>query len=356
MIPDSVRIDVLSRAADLRVLVPEWSALYERDLRATPYSDPNLLLPFHAMFVPHVQPRVIVARSADGALRGVLPLGVERQRVGPIFLRKLQSLIGWHAVFPDAVVDAERATEVLPALARALDSLPSESLALTRVREDAWLLDASVGFLEHIPRLQHEAGEPAPRVALQPDRPLLVGPDGVEARRTLRRLEERGTLRIGWEDAGMTGREAAAEFVAMHGRLKAYQKQTRTFAFGTATRDFPDWLVGESLAGRAGLFTVRLNGRMLGGSVILRAKAKSYSYRLAWELDFAKYGVGVLLFTHAMAECRAAGDTAFELGPGREPYKNKWRPSIHHLTTLRFTRPTWRTSTANAWLRARGPV
>ena len=333
--------------------MPEWFALYQRDLRATPYSDPNLLLPFHAMFVPHVQPRVIVARGADGTLRGVLPLGLERRRVGPIFLRKLQSLISWHAVFPDAVVDAERAAEVLPALARALDSLPWDELAMTRVREDAWLLDSRLGFLEHIPQLRRDAGEPAPQVALQPDCPLLLGHDGKELRRTLRRLEELGTLRIGWEDAGIAGREATAEFVAMHGRLKAYQQQTRTFTFGTATRDFPDWLADESGFGRAGLFTVRLNGRMLAGCVVLRAKTRACAYRAAWELDVAKYGVGVLLVTEVMAACRAAGDITFELGPGREPFKNKWQPSIHHLTTLRCTRPTWRRRAANAWLRAR---
>jgi CelD/BcsL family acetyltransferase involved in cellulose biosynthesis len=351
---ESIRVDVLSRAADLRALLPEWSALYERDPRATPFSDPNLLLPFHAMFVPHVQPRVIIARSADGALRGVLPLGVEYQRVGPIFLRKLQSLISWHAVFPDAVVDAERAAEVLPALARALNSLPWESMVVTRVREDAWLLDSSLGFLEHIPQRQREAGEPAPQVALQPDRPLLPGRDGRELRRTLRRLEELGTMRIGWEAAGTAGREATVEFVAMHGRLKTYQRQTRTFTFGTATRDFPDWLADESGFDRAGLFTLRLNGRMLAGCVVLRAKARACPYRAAWELDVAKYGVGVLLLTELMAACRAAGDLTFELGPGREPYKNKWQPSIHQLTTLRCTRPTWRRRATNAWLRARG--
>jgi CelD/BcsL family acetyltransferase involved in cellulose biosynthesis len=352
----SITIDRCSGFHALKELEARWTALHALDPRAGAWTHPSLLIGFHRMFRPGGEPLVLAALDSGGVLRGVLPLSIQSRRVGPVMVRRAQPFAAWHSCFTDAVIDPDHGATVLPALARALDSVPWDELAMTRVREDAWLLDSSLGFLEHIPQLQREAGEPAWRVTLQPDRPMLVGHDGRELRRTLRRLEERGTLRIGWEAAGNTGREATAEFVAMHGRLKAYQQQTRTFTFGTATRDFPDWLAEESGFGRAGLFTVRLNGRMLAGCVILRAKAQSCSYRSAWELDVAKYGVGVLLLTEVMAACRAAGDITFDLGPGREPYKNKWQPSIHHLTTLRISRPTWRSRAANAWLRARGLV
>ena len=350
----SIRVSVVASVGGLDAIQDEWVTLYDHDPAATSWSDPRLLLPFHRMFVPRIRPRVLVARSADGVLRGVLALGIERRRAGPVFTRQVQSLISWHAVFPDAVVDPDHAADVLPALARALAALPAESLSLRRMREDARLLDARLGFLDHSPGMVRELGEPVSHVNLQADRPFLSGRDGAEARRTLRRLEEHGEVRIGWEDRGMPGRDATVEFVAMHGRLKSYQAQTRTFAFGTAAAAFPDWLVAESHAGRARLFTIRSNGRMLGGVVILRAKGVSYTYRAAWEPEFAKYGLGILLLTHAMTECRAAGDLGFDLGPGEEAYKSKWQPTVHQSVTLRFNRPTWRNLTANAWLRVRG--
>jgi CelD/BcsL family acetyltransferase involved in cellulose biosynthesis len=350
----SIIIERRSGLHALKELEACWTALHALDPRAGAWTHPSLLIGFHRMFRPGGEPFVLAAHDEGGVLRGVLPLSIESKRVGPVMVRWAQPLASWHSCFNDAVIDPDHAAAVLPALARALDSVRWDELAMTRVREDAWLLDSSLGFLEHIPQLRREAGEPAPRVALQPTGPLLVGPDGRELRRTLRRLEELGTLRVGWESPGDTGREATAEFVALHGRLKAYQRQTRTFTLGTARRDFPDWLAVESEVGRAGLYTARLNGRMLAGCVVLRAKARSFAYRAAWELDVAKYGMGVLLLTQAMVECRAAGDITFDLGPGREPYKNKWQPSIHPLATLRVTRPTWRTRAANAWLRARG--
>jgi CelD/BcsL family acetyltransferase involved in cellulose biosynthesis len=350
----SVQVSVVSSASGLDTIQDEWIRLYEQDPRATPWSDPRLLLAFHRMFVPKVRPRVLIARSADGVLRGVLALGMERRRVGPVFTRQLHSLISWHAVFPDAIVDPDHAAQVLPALARAVAELPAESLSLRRVRDDARIVDPDLGFLEELPPSAREEGEAIWSVNLQSDRPFLAGQDGTELRRRLRRLEEHGKVQIGWEESGIAGRVATVEFVSMHGRLKTYQQQTRTFTFGTAADAFPDWLAAESVAGRARLLSIRSNERMLGGVVILRANGKAYSYRVAWEPEFARYGLGILLLTRAMTACRDAGDSDFDLGPGHEAYKNKWQPSIRPSVMLGFDRPTWRGRTANAWLRVRG--
>lgn len=352
--PLTCSVEIIRSTSGLTQVLDAWIRLYEQDPRATPWSDPRLLLAFHRMFVPMVRPRVLTARSADGVLRGVLALGMERRRVGPVFIRRLQSLISWHAVFPDAVVDPDHAPQVLPALARAIAALPAETFSLRRVRDDAWIVDPDLGFLEQFPEVTREAGEPISNVSLQSDRPFLAGQHGKDLRRTLRRLEEHGKVRIGWEESGLAVRDAAVEFISMHGRLKAYQQQTRTFTFGTAADAFPDWLAAESVAGRARLFSIRSDERMLGGVVILRAKGVAYSYRAAWEPEFAKYGLGILLVTHAMTACRDAGDSDFDLGPGHESFKHKWQPSVRASVTLDFDRSTWRDRTANAWLRVRG--
>ena len=346
-------VRVVRQHRDLVALLPDWIRLFERDPRATARSEPHLIHAFHQMFTPEIRPRVLVATDGGGVVRGLLPLGLRLQRIGPIFVRQLVPLIDWHAYFTDAVLDPDQAGDASRALRAALFALPWDQLEIRHIRRESWLLDPKIGIVAGHPQLSQSEGLPAPRITL-PTTAALRGRSHKDTCRRERALQRSGEIVMGWEPEGPKLLPAAREFVRLHFALKAFQGQTRTFSFGTAERDFPSWLAHEVATGRAGLFTTRRDGTILAASVILRSHQESHSYRAAWAPAATAFGLGILLTTRAIEACSALGDRVFDLGPGIESYKAKWHPESSALVNLSASRSGWRPALAEAWLRLRG--
>jgi len=348
-----MKVHVVSTRGDLAALLPEWSRLFERDPRAAARSEPHLIHSFHRMFTPEIRPRVLVVTDAQGEVRGVLPLGLQVRRIGPAFVRHLIPLIDWHAHYTDAVVDPDDSDVVCSCLGRALNALAWDRLDINHVRKESWLLDPEIGILTSLPMVSRLEGLPAPRIVL-PTTKALGGNSGKDLRRRLRALEATGKVVIGWEPTGPMLLPAVRAFVRLHFELKTVQRQTRTFSFGTSQRDFPPWLVNEISVGRAGLLTTRRDGVLLAASVILRSHGEAHAYRAARDPATAAFSLGILQTTRAIEACTALGDNIFDLGPGSEPYKAKWRPDVSTLVNLTATRSGWRPTLAAAWMRLRG--
>lgn len=172
--------------------------------------------------------------------------------------------------------------------------------------------------------------------------------------RLARQLDATGNIVMGWEAPGAALLQTLADLVELHTRLKRWQRQNMVFLQGSAARDFPPWLAAEVHAGRARVFTIRRDGRLLAGSILLCSHGTAHSYRAAWDPDDARFGLGILITTRVIEACRLAGFTTFDLGPGTEPYKAKWHPEVDTLTDLRETRATLRHHVAQRWLRLRG--
>ncbi|MES2304386.1 MAG: GNAT family N-acetyltransferase [Gemmatimonadota bacterium] len=346
-----MRVVRTSRA--LAGLLPAWSELFARDPRGNARNAPTLVVAFHQMFQPAVSPLVFVVSDRHERICGVLPLGIARQRVGPLILRRLVPLIHWHAYYCDAVVIPEAGEAVGTALRTAIRQSGWDQLALPHLRADSWLLDPMVAPFREIDSLRATAGLPSPRIALPRD-PVLPGRSAVNMAEREAKLRASGSIELGWQLVGPGFREAVAEFIRMHTDLKTVQQQTASFRHGTAARDFPAWLFTEAEAGRARLFTIRRNGVLIAASVVLVSHGVGHSYRVAWAPELAQFGLGILQTTRLIEACSAQGDLLFDMGPGAEPYKLKWRPEVTPLTDLAATRPTWRVRGANHWLRLRG--
>lgn len=348
-----IAVRVVSRAIDLRGLLPEWTQLFARDPRATPRNAPHLTYAFHQMFTPDTQPRVLVASDRAGVVRGVLPLGVRRRRIGPVALRELIPLISWHSYYADAVVDPECSAEVCRALRVTLLQSGWDRLVIRHVHRASWLLDPDVGVLSRLPWLQLTEGVPSAMLALTP-LPELGRRSRQDRDRRERALRETGKIRMGWEQPGPGFQKAADDFVRLHTALKRHQRQNCTFRFGSAERDFPLWLEAEVSEGRAGLFSIQRAGVLLAGHVMLRGRQEAHSYRVAWAPEAAAFGLGILQTSRVIEACAALGDRRFDLGPGAEPYKQKWSPQMTTLLDLSGDRGGWRERAAAGWLRLRG--
>lgn len=343
---------VLRSQREVVALLPEWTALFEADPRRTPRNAPHLTVGFHQMFAPGTVPRVIVVRTPTGTLAGVLALGLRYRRVGPLRLRQLGPLADWHAYYFDAVVDGAQSEAVCRALGAALVSLAWERLELRHLRADSWLLDPA-GVLRGIEQARRTTGIPSHRIQL-PREEVLGGRSGEDMRRREKLLHQTGTITSGWEGVGPAFRDTVREFIQLHTALKVQQRQTATFRYGSSATDFPAWLESEVAAGRARLFCFRRDGKLLAVSVVLCAGGETDSYRAAWDTDGAEFGLGILETTRLIEACAACGDRLFDLGPGTERYKAKWRPDVETLVDVDATRRSWRLLGVRTWLRLRG--
>ncbi|MEP6591344.1 MAG: GNAT family N-acetyltransferase [Gemmatimonadota bacterium] len=344
---------VLRSRAELNALLPAWRQLFERDPRGNARNAPHRLLAFHQIFTPEIRPRVVVVHDREGRLAGVLPIGLRMRRIGPTWLRELIPLIGSHAYYLDAVVDAERPREVGASMAIALQRMRWERIEFRHIRPEAWLLDLDAGFLGVLPAATRSIGWPAPHITL-PAAETLRGRDRKEMQRLERKLLASGSITTGWEAIGPQLPLTIAAFVAMHTALKLRQRQNTVFVWGSAARDFPGWLQQEMNAGRARLFTLRRDGVLLAGCVLFCSHGVAHSYRVAWAPEAAHFGLGILLTTRMIEACEQAGFSRFDMGPGSEPYKAKWHPASDPLVDIASTRSTWRQLLADHWLRLRG--
>ena len=348
----ALRVEILRTHGQLADLQAEWSRLHQRDTHSSAWTEPHLLCAFNRMYVPTHRPLVLVARAADGTARGVLPLAFERHRVGPVYLRRIVPLAGAQVCYPDAVIDPGTGATVMAALATALGQMPWDELRFRWVKPDSHLLNATHGLGHGVPELRSEPGDPLWQPVLLDQRELLHGGARKEMLRRSRRLSERGTITIGWESPErVVG--TAAEFVALHTRLKDFQKQLAFYRLGTAGHDSPQWLGQESAAGRAGLFTIRCDGALIAGAIILRHRDRAACFRVAWDPTFATFGLGILLMTRAMEACRERGDRNFDVGHGVETYKGNWASRDGQTMTISATRDTWRSEVARRWLALR---
>lgn len=347
-----MQVRLLRASRELDTLLPEWSRLFAQDPHANARAAPHLILGFHRIFTPQVRPRVLIATDANGVLRGVLPLGLLAVRVGPIIIRRLVPLIDWHAYYFDATVHPDKSDITCRALADALETTGWDRLEVRHLRAESWLL-RSGGILERLPGMTRADGLPAPRVSL-PRAVALQGRSADDMHRRERALHRTGAVTMGWEVPGPAFRAAVDAFIAMHTALKEFQQQTATFKYGSGARDFPEWLEGEVIAERARLFTIRRDGSLLAAAVVLCGNGEAHSYRAAWAPGGAEFGLGILQTSRVLEACSVAGERVFDLGPGVEAYKAKWRPHVETLVDVAATGVTGRVAFARTWLRLRG--
>jgi CelD/BcsL family acetyltransferase involved in cellulose biosynthesis len=77
-------------------------------------------------------------------------------------------------------------------------------------------------------------------------------------------------------------------------------------------------------AGLARLFTLSIEGRVVGAYYGLQHGGRAYAYLGGFDPDYAFESPGTMLIGHAIAGAAASGATAFDFLRGQEPYKYEW--------------------------------
>ena len=313
-----MRIACIGTEAEMRDLVPEWSALWRRAAGATPFQSPAWLLAWWNHFGTGA-PRLLTARAGE-ELVGVLPL-YELAEPG---MRKLLPIGIGLSDYIDALVDPLR-PEAGAALLAAIADIPGWDEGHLPDLPEGGVLRGAQGPAG----LREETAEGAPC-------PVLALPVGgvalatVVPRKTLRdirqaaaRAEGAGGVRIETADAAMLPAMLDDLF-----RLHEARWRSRGEA-GVLTdpavrafhRDAAPALAAEGI--------LRLYRMHIGEAVAAVYygfvwRERAYAYIGGFDPDLPRLSPGALILHHAIGAAIGEGCREFDFLRGGESYKYAW--------------------------------
>jgi CelD/BcsL family acetyltransferase involved in cellulose biosynthesis len=313
-----LRSEIIEDVEALAALAPAWWALWRR-CPSTPFMSPAWTLPWWRAFSPG---RLrVVAIWAGQDLAALAPLYLERGELGA---RLLPIGIGISDAL-DVLVDpagAERASKALVAAVAGyaadwdcweLEELPGDAAALTLpIPPDC---EEQGGPQRASPVLDLTAATGDPLAALP-----------ARKRRKLRMAQNRVARRGG--EVRAVGPGEVATFLDDLARLHGARWTSRGedgVLVDDPVRCFHALALPElAAAGLARLFTLSIEGRVVGAYYGLQHGGRAYAYLGGFDPEFAFESPGTVLIGHAIADAVASGATAFDFLRGQEAYKYEW--------------------------------
>ena len=296
--PPALRIEALTRAAAIATLPHELDALAARALEDNVFVEALMLVPALELIDRDVELTVVCLRDKANLLVGVATFVVEPLKKG-VPLKVLRSWSHRYCFLGTPLLDAAAARSVLEALADwiASGSAPAGGIEWAKISWDGpfgqlineifapsrgWLLDTIVERRAVLERS-------APPVS------ATSGRHAKEHRRLERRLAERGTLsyeRLAQPTDWQAWFEEFLDLEASGWKGKAGS----AISSKPEDREFFRRVVGQAAtSGQLQMLAMRLNGRAIAMKLNLRARATSFSLKIAHDERYAQYSPGVLL-------------------------------------------------------------
>lgn len=306
-----------------------WERLHQESSGMSVTSGPAWWRFIDDTFRPEHEHRLAIVHDA-GRVAALFPAACRsvRGRLGTV--RILMHANGQHTYYGDPVMSRDAPPGTLAALGNALrDVRDVRHIDLSRVRLP---LPAWPDTTEQCADMTVWGGLDAEGIASRMLRDI---------ERTVRRLEERGTLVVERLE-GSALAEIGPEFARLHTALKTMQQQWAVFRDlpGAAERLGPA-LASGPIAPHARVVRISLDQRLLGLTILFHGGGEGLSYRVAWDPAEARFGIGALLMREAIAWSAEQGESCFRLGPGDEGYKQKWATEVAHVHRHRQVRPRW---------------
>ncbi len=279
----------------------EWEDLVAQACEPNPFFEPWFLLPSLRQWAAAGQV-VVKAWYRDGDLRGLLPI----MRSANYYSHRVPHAAGWlhaNAFCGAPLIAAGHEDAFWRALLAHLDRSPRRALFLHLPK-----LPADGPAHAALDRVLKTSGR-AHYIVAEESRALLAGNTNAEAylaqamstkkrkelRRQHNRLAEEGALTFD----RFAGDDGLAEWVAEFLTLEAAGwKGAAGSALASApeTRDFfTQALEGAAVAGRLERLAIRLDGRAIAMLVNLVTPPGAYSFKTAFDEDYARFSPGMLL-------------------------------------------------------------
>lgn len=323
-----LRVEIATSEGELLLVRSAWEQLALAGGAVTPFQGWSINRHAAAIEAAGQQPHVFVLRDGDGAVHGILPLGVRAFRRGPFLWRVLQTLGPKRLDFVDLLAMPDRVDEVLRGvLAWLVDHWSRwDELRIAPVREDSYLEKAIRGTA--LPRTIEAVTE---RTG---DNLSLVFPNEAHgwedccggetrrsARRIVRRLQNDGFV-VRSVSEGYDLPRAVGALVSLHtkrrGELGGHSRLTEID--GERLRA----LVCDAVAEGGDLQLLERGGTAVAAQLTLRLGEKVSHYRLAFDSAYRSWSPGIGLLLAGIDAAVKAGAREYDFGFGVEEYKRRF--------------------------------
>lgn len=314
-----LRSEVIEDGEALAGLAPAWWALWRRCRAATPFISPAWALPWWRTFTPG---RLRATAIWDGdTLVALAPIYLEQGELGA---RLLPIGIGISDAL-DVLVD--------PAVQRRASAALVVAVANHAADWDSWELEelpagAAALDVPCPPGCEEQGGpqsaSPVLRLVDAEVDPFAVLP--ARKRRKLRMAQNRVARRGGELRTVVAGELSSFldDLTRLHGARWSARGEDGVLADDPIRRFHTLALPELAAAGLVRLFTLTIEGRVVGAYYGLQHQGRAYAYLGGFDPDFAFESPGTMLIGHAIADAAASGATAFDFLRGQEPYKYEW--------------------------------
>jgi len=334
-IRDEFSIRETTDLESLKLLVPEWDALWQQCPNATPFQRPEWLMPWVEVFQPREIWVLQVRRNHQ--LVGLAPLFVDHWTPKPV----VSTLGAYTSDYLDWLIDGRSAGQILQSI---LDYMDGDALAAAGLE------------LSNVPRGSHLLGPDFPsqgEFEVTPDEtcPILRLPKTMAGLRTVahggqfRNLQKarRRAERVGQVQVEVATRQTLDELLEALIRLhEARWEQVRmpgVLADGAAQEFHRRAARGLLGCGVLRLYGLRLSRVLIGAMYTLSERDVVYCYLQGFDPDYSEFSPGVQMMGTVIEEAVRAGKQAVDFLRGREPYKYSWGAQDEPSFRLRRRRP-----------------
>ena len=332
-----VEVELIDDVGALERHRPAWDELAVELSR--PYCAPAWMLAWwHHAAPSSARLRVIVAREGD-ELVGIAPFYADRWGAG---LRRYSFLAAdscWRVEPLARAEDRERVAEVIAAKLCAARPVPDLLRFHHLPADSAWpQLIARHWPSRLFPRIERDSSLPSPTVMLEAD--------DIDAwlnsksrnmrsqlRRKRRRLEQAGAMISSSAPADIEG-DIQTFFALHYGR---WEKRGGSWMNGRGLERAVTEAARELVpVGRFRLTAVKVDGAMIGVSVVIAAGEEAGYWMGAFDEEWLRYSPGLIAVVASVEDGLHRAERRFDLGPGPESYKSRLADHEDRLDDLRL--------------------
>jgi CelD/BcsL family acetyltransferase involved in cellulose biosynthesis len=341
------RVEVVREASRFAGMRAEWDALLDAS-DAGIFNSWEWLYTWYRWLGADRALRILTAHAADGALVGLLPLGLETRRVAGRRLRRLAFLGETHVGSDYLDVVARRGYEPVVTAAFA---------AALHARHAEWDVLDLLDFDAESPTLAIlRAAFPTPRFtaelterAVCPYEPFAPGETWpVFLRRTRRRenfqrrrkwLEAQPDYRIeqATDPPGLD--RALAAFLRLHAARWATDGGSQAITNRRVEAFHRDSTRLLAERGQLCLYTMRVGDQAVASVYGIIHRDTFIYYLSGYDPKWSSKSVGLVLIGETFRDSLERGLHAYDFLSGAEPYKADWTTRQHHTVALRIYRP-----------------
>lgn len=304
----------------LRLLAPEWSALWRRCEKATSFQRPEWLLTWVEVFQPR-QIWVLEARR-DKQLVGLAPLFVNHWGREPV----LAILGAYTSDYLDWLIEPDSAPQTAAGMLEYINdrALAAQGLDLRNVPRGSWLLRTELWRRWQLEKTTDDACPVLwlPRT-IEELRTVIPGRQLRNLRRARRRAERIGEVRI-----EIATEETLDELLAALLRLHQARWTERRMPGVLAGHDVQKFHCRVSRAlldcGVLCLYGLRLAGVLIAALYTLAERDAVFCYLQGFDPNYAELSPGVQIIGAVIEDAVRRRKRAVDFLRGREAYKYSW--------------------------------